>query len=118
MKTGVELIAEERKRHPEKGWTPEHDAGHTNGSLAVHAATLAVDGTDAKVIDPLCRGTPHIDEHGEFRDGDCWGLLGKHGYRGSDPDHIHCLVVAGALIAAEIDRLTPQQQEPESQKGK
>ncbi len=40
MKTGVELIAEERKRQvEEEGWTAEHDAAHTEGDLAMAAAT-------------------------------------------------------------------------------
>ena len=38
MKTGIELIAEERHRQIEKeGWTPEHDDQHNAGDL-VHAA--------------------------------------------------------------------------------
>jgi hypothetical protein len=56
----------------------------------VAAAQCACDGTDAEVDDPLERD---------------WGIVTKHGYMGLEPDEIHLLVVAGALIAAEIDRL-------------
>ncbi len=85
--TGASLIAAERERHS-GSWTSEHDDGHTDGSLAVIAATIAVDGTDAKVVDPLDRGSGH----------DPWGLISKH------HDRLRQLTIAGALIAAEIDR--------------
>lgn len=96
--TGAELIAAERRRQIEEcGWTAEHDDDKRSyGGLAVTAAMLAVDGTDAHVVDPLGRGTPIPLE----QDGDAWGLLRKHGH-----DGLRCLVIAGALIAAEIDRL-------------
>lgn len=43
MKTGIELIAEERQRQiTEEGWTPEHDINHTNGQLASAAACYAM----------------------------------------------------------------------------
>jgi hypothetical protein len=88
---GVQLIAAERTRQIEdKGWTLEHDDEHAYGSLRVIAAKCACDGTDAHVEDPLERD---------------WGILKRHGYNGDDPDELHLLAVAGALIAAEIDRL-------------
>lgn len=89
--TGIELIAEERRRQvAEEGWSEAHDDTHTAGDLRVHAAICCCDGTDAHVEDPLDRD---------------WGLTDKHGYRGTKPDQIHLLAIAGALIAAEIDRL-------------
>ena len=37
MKTGIELITEERQRQIEvEGWTPEHDAKHAFGEAALH----------------------------------------------------------------------------------
>lgn len=103
METGIELIAAERKRQIEKeGWTPEHDEGHQYGDLAVHAAALAVMTTDALVVDPLGRGSLLVGE----QDCDKWGLQQKHA-----GNEIRQLVIAGALIAAEIDRVlrtTPQ----------
>jgi len=86
MKTGIELIAEERARQIElEGWTQEHDDQHTAGELAKNAAICAVRGTDAYVIDPS--------------DGPDWLLASKHG------EPVKRLIIAGALIAAEIDRL-------------
>ena len=99
--SGVELIAAERRRQvEEKGWTAEHDRAHDHGELAVAAAELAVDGTDAEV------------KAWGFA-GDLCGAVAKHGYLGTAPNRIQALVIAGALIAAEIDRVnasaTPQE---------
>ena len=86
VKTGCLLIVEERfRQRTVEGWTAEHDDTHDNGEMAIEAANLAADGTDATVCP-------------EFIDG--WGLARKH--RGN---RIRQLVIAGALIAAEIDRL-------------
>lgn len=74
---GAGLIAAERQRQiSEEGWTPEHDDEHGDGYLAVAAAHL-------------CQRTS-----------DRWGLYAKHQH-----DRQRQLVIAGALIAAEIDRL-------------
>lgn len=106
--TGADLITAERMRQIEQeGYTPEHDDHHQNGALAVIAASLAVDGTDAQVFDPLERGTPGMiscDDPDTPLGGDPWRLIRKHGYRGNTPDRIRILSIAGALIAAEIDR--------------
>ena len=97
MKSGVELIADERKRQIEvKGWTAAHDDKHCRGTLAIVAAAVACDGTIASVIDPKCRVNSCFD---------CFGIMQKHGLHGEEPDRIHMLAVAGALIAAEIDKL-------------
>ena len=43
MKTGIELITKERQRQIEvEGWTKEHDAEHTNDSLALAAVCYAL----------------------------------------------------------------------------
>ncbi len=96
--TGAELIAAERSRQIEaEGWSPEHDAEHCDDDLALAAA---------------CYATPY-----NFRD--------PHGRTGVPPqlwpwgrsdwkptaDRIRELVKAGALIAAEIDRLQAQRGE-------
>ena len=91
MSEGARRIAAERKIH-EKKWSPEHDDAHPDGSLSVFAAALAVEGTDAHVEDMAGR-------IGEGYREDDWGLLAKYG-----DDRIRCLEIAGALIAAEIDR--------------
>ena len=94
--TGVELIAAERTRQVEvEGWTQGHDDGHESGEIAVAAAELAVDGTDSRVTDT------YADYEGPI---DHCGSLAKFGHRGTTPDRVRTLVIAGALIAAEIDR--------------
>ena len=90
--TGIELIAQERKEQTEKhNWTPEHDDQHTYGELRKTASVLAMHGTDGHVV----------DKDGYYQTGsNPWGLEEK-----LKNDDIHRLKVAGALIAAEIDRL-------------
>lgn len=81
------LIAAERDRQiNHEGYSPEHDADHFHGDLAVHAAELAVVDTDAWVEDAA-------------REPDEWGLVAKHKH-----DRVRCLVIAGALIVAELER--------------
>jgi len=91
MKTGIELITEKRIKHEPAGYDIEHDILHNRGELAMVASVLALHGTDARVIEPSeTWGSNH----------DPWGL--KEKYKG---DRIGMLSEAGALIAAEIDRL-------------
>ena len=92
--TGVELIAEERQRQVDvEGWTPGHDAEHMAGELAgaarayTHVAQLQV-----------CRQT--ISSNPPLS----WPDWADEWWKPSD-DPIRNLVKAGALIAAEIDRL-------------
>lgn len=85
MKTGIELIAEERQRQVEvEGWTPEHDAEHTDDELAKVAAVYAAPGR----LRSRVRIWP---EDWDFKP--------------TPNDRIRELQKAGALIAAEIDRL-------------
>lgn len=84
---GVQLIANERHKQLSK-WTLGHDTDHIREELAIAAIELASLNTE---ID--------VKQFG-FSDYDDWGLVQK--YRG---ERIKQLVVAGALIAAEIDRL-------------
>lgn len=114
MKTGIQLIAAERKRQIEKeGWTPEHDAEHDDGSLALVAALYAAPVHLYERLDyALCA---------EFQDpwpeswDTCWDKRREYGDSDgvdvADPktytpaQRLDLLVKAGALIAAEIDRL-------------
>lgn len=96
--TGAERIAAERYRQvEEEGWDAKHDDRHEFATMPIHAAALAVYGSDAYVVDPtgMERGSLH-----HTHKGDAWGLQAKHG-----KDPIRSLEIAGALIAAEIDRL-------------
>ena len=90
MKTGIELIAEERKRQIEQlGWDAEHDAKHTRHELARAAACYATPGYLRTIINGRPFGWP----------------FNKHWWKPSPQDRKRELVKAGALIAAEIDRL-------------
>ena len=99
MKTGIELIAEERKRQIEgEGWTKEHDAQHKDCEL-VKAA--------------ICYADPNVYYHQENRimryriPNKFWPKQWDiHWFKPTD--RIRDLVKAGALIAAEIDRLQEQ----------
>lgn len=95
MKTGVEIIAAERKRHIEvEGWTPEHDDEYVRCELC-HAAYAYVLPEDDRpgVTDSDGVFTPS----GWPWDAEWW--------KPTPNDRIHELAKAGALIAAEIDRL-------------
>lgn len=86
---GAERIAAERER--QKGqWPPEHDDRHTLGELAMNAVALAIEGTEAEIFHPH-------SGRGEYYDP--WGLVERH-----KNQTIRSLEIAGALIAAEIDR--------------
>jgi hypothetical protein len=84
MKTGIELIAQERKEQVKKhGFTTQHDQDtHYEGELLA-AANFAITYNDSIL--------PSGFE--EFKS--------KMGYK----NKVQRLAVAGALIAAEIDRL-------------
>ena len=102
MKTGIELIAEERQRQIDvEGWTKEHDAQHKNDELAKAA---------------ICYADPNVYYHQESRylkfrmPNDFWPKQWDiHWFKPTD--RIRDLVKAGALIAAEIDRLQAQKGE-------
>lgn len=83
-KTGIEVIAEERQRQiKEEGWTLEHDKQWKHGELAEAAACYA------SLID---------------RPFDVWPF-DMSWWKPTPNDRIRELQKAGALIAAEIDRL-------------
>lgn len=95
---GAELIRLERERQiTECKHTPQHDdTEHANADFAVIAAGLLCHGTAASVTDQKARVSLDMD---------AWGLIKKYG-----DDPVRLLTIAGALVAAEIDRLTRQQQ--------
>ena len=119
--TGAERITMERQRQIEQeGWTAEHDKEHTNGELAMAACCYAMPKrlyvkreTGAKesgisYIDPWpfedmpgVRYRGDWDKRKEFRRGN-YPLWPNEL---SDGQRLDLLIKAGALIAAEIDRL-------------
>ncbi len=87
--TGIELIAAERQRQMSvEGWDVYHDDTHRNGEMARAAAKYAL--THTRVSERAIRWP--------------WSL---EWWKPKDP--IRNLVRAGALIAAEIDRLQRRQ---------
>lgn len=89
---GAGLIAGERRRQVEvEGWTPAHDDEHANGELLLAAncyVQFAYDVEDGHALPDVPNGWPW--------DASWWKPSG---------DPARNLVKAGALIAAEIDRL-------------
>lgn len=95
MKTGTELIAEERARQISgEGWLAEHDDTHDraemNNAARAYAEVAAFQARGGKNVNKECppNGWP-------------WSI---EWYKPAD-EPIRNLVKAGALIAAEIDRL-------------
>lgn len=98
MKTGIELIAAERERQVSaKGWTAEHDAAHDLGQMAGAGACYALNACGFANSHLL-----NAERHGITHKVRVWPWA-EHWWKPKDP--IRDLVRAGALIAAEIDRL-------------
>jgi len=100
--SGIERIAAERRRQIEiEGWTPEHDAGHGDGELVAAAMAYARHGTpDAGggvgVGDRFFPKTWHPS---------WWKPQKKCPLQMTGADRVRHLEKAGALLAAEIDRI-------------
>ena len=104
MKKGIELITEERQRQIEKeGWTAEHDAEHKGGEIALAAVCYA---TPSEFL--TFRPVSMVDDPSDFKTPELWPW--SNNWFKPAPDNkiesrIRELQKAGALIAAEIDRL-------------
>jgi hypothetical protein len=105
--TGIERIAAERARQIAKeGWTPEHDDDHDLGELALVGALYA---TPVRLFEKLENpngGVAMLDPWPDTWDRK-WDKRGPRRLTG--PRRIRELEKAGALIAAEIDRLLRRQ---------
>ena len=119
MKTGAELITDERERQKsEEGWSSEHDAQWTREELVFAACTYALKSntTQTKIKLGLNEGEilPNAPRSPE---GQLIPWLWPHWdyawYKPCPDDRIRELVKAGALIAAEIDRLQAWEAKPE-----
>lgn len=96
MKTGVELIAEERQEQIEKhGWDFEHDKNHDDGSLVDAAIAIAFNDENIEARFEAPTWAWDIRNH-------------KQQSKRKGIEKIERLKVAGALLAAEIDRLQSQ----------
>ncbi|HEX7727476.1 MAG TPA: hypothetical protein VF392_00460 [Terracidiphilus sp.] len=104
-RSGAERIADERRRQIEaEGWTAEHDDFHWCGELAAAAACYAQaaarqakDGTFVEVLMRIPDGWPENWAHNWWKPAN---------------DPVRNLEKAGALIAAEIDRLLRMREAP------
>ncbi len=95
---GVELIAAERQRQiAVEGWTPEHDDEHSMGEMAAAAMCYAAQSVDTEI---RTVNTVTIERE--------WWPWDEYWWKPSS-DPMRNLVKAGALIAAEIDRLNRRQ---------
>lgn len=114
--SGSDLIAAERRRQMgAEGWTPEHDDEHSQGELAWAAVCYAAP-KPVRIWAKVPKRTGQRAEIGGEaflpqvrRLVDPWPWDEQWDKRGSH-DRIRALTIAGALIAAEIDRL--QRKEP------
>lgn len=92
MTSGIASIAAERKRQIEKeGWTAEHDEENSNGEISAAAAAYALSAFSA--INPSAHSV----------DPESLWLWDSRWWKPRTPRED--LVRAGALIAAEIDRI-------------
>lgn len=93
-KGAIDILKERERQETTEGWTPEHDDEHDDGSLSGAAAAYAINAS-CMIYGP--NGTP-IEDPSTF--GFMWDLKW---WKPRSPRED--LVRAGALIAAEIDRL-------------
>lgn len=108
---GTELITAERARQVSvEGWTPEHDREHSQGEMAMAAACYASPAPiRAEMTSDVACGCRSVEEcthnvFGKKEWRDPWPWDSGSDKRGSH-DRVRQLAIAGALIAAEIDRL-------------
>jgi hypothetical protein len=94
--TGIERIAAERKRQiEEEGWTAKHDSQWENGELVDVAICYSMSEEERER-----RPNPLASEFGIY-----WPWDGSEWWKPTPYNRIRELEKAGALIAAEIDRL-------------
>jgi len=87
---GIDLIKAERERQVSaQEWTPQHDDGHTWGQLADAAMAYLHQYSEDPIKDVVAPGV--------------WPWESESWKPSADP--VRNLVKAGALIAAEIDRI-------------
>lgn len=90
--TGAELIAEERQRQIDaEGYSASYDSNHSAQQLAMAAACYAT--------------PPHHRLYREPRSTPALWPWNDYNWKPTPDDRVRELVKAGALIAAEIDRL-------------
>lgn len=96
-KAAEDVLAERQRQMTGEGWSPEHDDGRTDGSLALAAAAYALQAADP---DSPFIAAPGFISILEFIWPRSWSW---HWWK--PKDRRSNLVRAGALILAEIERL-------------
>lgn len=128
--TGITLISAERERQlSAEGWTAEHDDGHDDGSLALAACCYAAPVKLFQRID-YADGVSYHDPWPWGHGGRGAGGNPDKRFRGTagnvlpdpesytDEQRLDLLIKAGALIAAEIDRLLRLTPSPEGREDR
>jgi hypothetical protein len=96
--TGIERIAAERKRQiEEEGWTPKYNDLWKNGELADAAVCYALSKEDRDLDVMVCDSIQYLFNR-------LWPFFDEQ-WKPTPDNRIRELEKAGALIAAEIDRL-------------
>lgn len=103
---GAERIAAERNRQiEEEGYSPDHDRSHTNGALSAAVAAYAAPYPIYHLTVAEGRDLDGV-QHGTMNWHEPWPGGWERPARAITPaDRIRELEKAGALIAAEIDRM-------------
>lgn len=104
---GASLIAAERARQiDEEGWTAGHDSEHADDSLIQAALSYAMPAKDRgnKVVARLPRASGRWG-HADTTEVPVWWPWAGVFWKPTPRDRARELVKAGALIAAEIDRI-------------
>lgn len=97
--SGIELIKQERERQiSEEGYDANHDDEHDLGELGLAAALYALPYDAQQGGQPLITQDDFINLHIVLE-------TGCEFYVKPEPNKLRRMVKAGALIAAEIDRL-------------
>lgn len=112
MKTGIELIAEERKRQIEfEGYTPQHDSEHTARELISAARTYS----ESAGLHLLSESIEPSNSWHNTNEPLYWAEIKNHWPWDEESfkptTALRDLVKAGALIAAAIDRLNAGKEE-------
>lgn len=104
MKSGIEMIAEERQEQITKhGRTTERDVLQNDKGQLMQAASLLLQKTEGSPFDDGSNGLDHC-----FRGivPDDWNEQIYH--KMFDKSYEERLIIAGALIAAELDRINAE----------
>lgn len=106
MKSGAGLIADERRRQIEaEGYTLEHDDAEKPGALALAAIAYATCAASSPNIRYAFRAHADAGQRLQYWPDDWEASAFKPSRDDSADSRIRELTKAGALIAAEIDRL-------------